>query len=124
MKKIERMLLGFMCVCVCGLIAVFHLGVGIAVIVLKTLASICFFVLGLLCYKRMERNRQAGKFMIMAFFCSLCGNVLLALDRNNGMMFVIGVASFAGAHILFSMAFVKGRHLRSRMHGLPWHNSS
>lgn len=111
MKKSEMTILGFMCIFVCGLIAAFHLGWSAVSIALKTLASACFFVLGLFLYRRMERNRLAGKFMIMAFFCSLCGDVLLALDRNNGIMFVIGVASFAAAHILFSVSFCKMKGL-------------
>ena len=107
MKKNEITLLGVMCICVCGLIAAFHLGGNAPSVALKTLASTCFFVLSLFHYKKMEQNLMAARFMIVAFFCSLCGDVLLALDRNNGMMFVSGVASFAAAHILFSVAFCK-----------------
>ncbi len=107
MKKITVTLTILMCAFLGGLIATFHLDLTAAPIVLKALASLCFWTVGILNYKKLTDNKIFGKLMVAAFSCSLCGDVLLALDKNNGIMFIIGVASFAAAHVLFSVAFFR-----------------
>lgn len=42
--------------------------------------------------------------MLIGFICCMAGDVFLALD-SKGIIFVIGVASFAAAHMLFTAAF-------------------
>lgn len=111
MKKITIMIIGLMSIFLCGLIATFHLGLTVAAIIFKTLASISFCALGFVNYKNPAVHKSAGKQMLAAFFCSLCGDVLLAVDKDNGIMFVIGVVSFAAAHILFATAFCRIRRL-------------
>lgn len=88
-----------------GLIVSFCHGLLLGSIVWKAAAS-GFFVLAGICgvYYRKKNGKFSGT-MLSAFICSMAGDVLLALDRNQGMMFVLGVASFAAAHILFTIAF-------------------
>lgn len=43
--------------------------------------------------------------MLAALVCSMAGDVFLALDKEEGILFVLGVASFAFAHIMFAVSF-------------------
>ncbi len=87
-----------------GLIAMFLGGFSIATIVMKSAASV-FFLLAGACGYFLHKETGYAKPMLAAFFFSAVGDVLLALDKNEGILFVIGVASFATAHIMFLIVF-------------------
>lgn len=90
-----------------GLIAVFDKDLANWIIILKTAASLCFVLTGICGYLQKKSNGQFSKTMLTAFFCSMVGDILLALDQNQGIFFILGVVSFAFAHILFSFAFCR-----------------
>ncbi len=74
---------------------------------LKALASLLFVLAGGWGYFR-YRHRGDGKFsglIFAALLCSMAGDVLLALDHMRGMLFLLGVACFSAAHVLYSLAF-------------------
>ncbi len=87
-----------------GLIAVFLSGVTVAAIVVKSAASV-FFLLAGACGYFLHKDKGYAKSMLAAFFFSAMGDVLLALDKDEGIFFIIGVASFAAAHIMFLIVF-------------------
>lgn len=88
-----------------GLIAAFHGDFSLWTIWLKAAASSFFVLAGIYGVYRTKSNRKVSGTMLAALVCSLVGDVLLALDKNEGILFVLGVVSFAAAHILFSRAF-------------------
>ncbi len=90
-----------------GLIAVFQNDLTVWPILLKSLTSILFVLAGLCGYIKRKENRNFTKTMMVAFVCSLAGDVFLALDTEQGILFVLGVLSFALAHVMFSVSFCK-----------------
>lgn len=98
---------GLMLAALAGLIAAFQNDASTWAIVLKTLASLCFVLTGACGWFRQKDNRKFSQFMLAAFACSMAGDVLLAFDKGQGILFVLGVASFAAAHVLFSIAFCR-----------------
>lgn len=90
-----------------GLITVFDKDLANWIIILKTAASLCFVLTGICGYLQKKSNGQFSKTMLTAFFGSMAGDILLALDQNQGIFFILGVVSFAFAHILFSFAFCR-----------------
>ncbi len=87
-----------------GLIAVFLNGFSVATIVMKSAASVFFLLAGTHGYF-LHKETGYAKSMLAAFFFSAAGDVLLALDKDEGILFVIGVASFAAAHVMFLIVF-------------------
>ncbi len=87
-----------------GLIAMFFGGFSAAAIVMKSAASV-FFLLAGACGYFLHKEKGYAKSMLAAFFFSAAGDVLLAFDNGEGILFVIGVASFAAAHIMFLIVF-------------------
>lgn len=81
-------------------------------IAMKTTASLCFVLAGVLGHIKNKTNRRFSLWIVFALVCSMAGDVLLAVDTNKGLCFVVGVASFAAAHIMFAIAFCKA----SRIH--------
>ncbi len=79
---------------------------AIETILLKSTASLFFVLAGLCGYIKNRENRDFSKLMLIGFICCMIGDIFLALD-SSGILFVLGVASFAGAHILYSIAFCK-----------------
>lgn len=98
---------GLMCAFLAGLIAVFQNDSALWTILLKTAASLCFVLAGVCGYIQNKKDRTLNRTMLAAFICSMAGDVLLALDTNQGILFVLGVASFAAAHVLFSLSFCR-----------------
>lgn len=95
-----------MAVALIGLNAAFLGDYAAAAIVMKAVTSLFFVLAGFCGYQKNKENPMFSKRMMIAFLCCMAGDVLLALD-SSGILFVIGVVSFAGAHILFSVAFCK-----------------
>lgn len=89
-----------------GLNAAFLGGHAVWAIVMKAVASLFFVLAGFCGYRRSKEEPLFSRLMMAAFVCCMAGDILLALD-SSGLLFVIGVASFAGAHILFSVAFYR-----------------
>ena len=90
-----------------GLIAVFDKDIRDWTILLKTASSLCFVFTAICGYLKKTGDRLFYKTMLAAFFCSMSGDVLLAFDQNQGIFFILGVISFAFAHILFSISFCR-----------------
>lgn len=89
----------------CGLIYVFHNDYLVLPIVFKAITSLFFVLAGLCGYMKSKENRKFTGLMLIALVCSMAGDILLAVDEGQGILFVLGVASFATVHILFSVSF-------------------
>ncbi len=90
-----------------GLIAAFQNDLAGWTVLLKSLTSILFVLAGLCGYIKRKENRKISKTMMAALVCSLAGDVFLALDKEQGIFFVLGVVSFALAHVMFSVSFCR-----------------
>lgn len=90
-----------------GLLAAFHHNSYLWVILLKSLTSMLFVLAGGCGYIKYKEKRTYSRPVFLALLCAMAGDVLLALDRTQGILFVFGVASFAAAHVLFSFSFCK-----------------
>lgn len=88
-----------------GLIAAFHSDLALWAILLKAAASVFFVLAGVYGFCRTKGNKKVSGMMLAALVCSMVGDVLLALDKDEGILFILGVVSFAVAHVLFSSAF-------------------
>lgn len=73
-------------------------------VLFKAMASLFFVMAGICGYVQNRDNRKFSRLLLIAFVCCMLGDVFLALD-SSGILFVLGVASFAAAHVLFSIAF-------------------
>lgn len=73
-------------------------------ILFKAAASLFFVMAGICGYIRNREQKRFSRLMLIGFICCMGGDVFLALD-SKGIIFVIGVASFAAAHVLFAAAF-------------------
>ena len=91
----------------CGLIFVFQNDYSVLTIVLKTTTSLFFVLTGLCGYLKSKENRRFTGLMLIALICAMAGDVLLALDTEQGILFVLGVVSFAATHVLYSVSFCK-----------------
>lgn len=90
-----------------GLLAAFHCGLFIWAVLLKALTSL-FFVLAGACGYIKHKDKERRQFscpVFIALLLSMAGDVLLAVDQNRGIFFVLGVVGFAAAHVMFSLAF-------------------
>lgn len=89
-----------------GLNAAFLCDHATEAILLKTAASLFFVLAGFCGYMQSKENLMFSRLMLIGFICCMAGDVFLALD-SGGILFVLGVASFAAAHILFFIAFCR-----------------
>lgn len=94
-----------MFVSLCGLIYVFQNDYSIWPIALKTSASLFFVLTGLCGCIKNKGNRRFARLVLIALICSMAGDVCLAIEKNQGMIFVLGVACFAIAHVFYSVSF-------------------
>ena len=101
-----------MLVSLCGLIFAFQSDYSTLTIVLKTAASLFFVLTGLCGFLRSRENRRFTCLMLIALICSMAGDVFLALEKNQGILFVLGVVSFAAAHVLYSVSFCRAYRVR------------
>ena len=99
--------LGAMLTALFGLITAFHFDLFVWTVLLKALTSLFFVLAGLAGYIKNPDRRFFSGPVLAAFLCSMAGDILLAIDRTQGILFVLGVVSFAGAHILFSISFCR-----------------
>lgn len=90
---------------VIGLIVTFSNGMFSGSVAFKAMASLFFVLAGACAYIRRKDKQRFFRIMLFALICSMVGDVFLALDQGQGILFVLGVASFAAAHVLFSVAF-------------------
>lgn len=105
-QKIYLICEALMIVAVTGLSISFWNGFLATAVLCKSAASFFFVLAGILGYIINEDNWKFSRFMLAAFICCMVGDVFLALD-SSGVIFVIGVASFAVAHVLFAFAFCR-----------------
>lgn len=92
-------------VSLCGLIYVFQNDYTTLTIVMKATASLFFVLTGLCGCLKNKENRRFTRLVFIAFICAMAGDVCLAIEKNQGMIFVLGVACFAIAHVFYSVAF-------------------
>ena len=104
----------FMFASLCGLIFAFQNDYATLTIVLKTVAILFFVLTGLCGYIKSKANRRFTRLMLIALICSMAGDVFLALEKNQGILFVLGVASFAAAHVLYSVSFCIACQVRKK----------
>ncbi len=97
----------FMLVSLGGLIAAFQNDLAGWTVVLKAFTSMLFVFAAVCGYRKREQNKKISRTMMIAFLCSLAGDVLLALDKEEGILFILGVVSFALAHVMFSVSFCR-----------------
>ncbi len=97
----------FMLVSLGGLIAAFQNDLAGWTVMLKALTSRLFVFAAVCGYRKREQNKKISRTMMIAFLCSLAGDVLLALDKEEGILFILGVVSFALAHVMFSVSFCR-----------------
>lgn len=90
-----------------GLVAVFQNDIAGWPVLLKALTSLFFVLAGICGYIKRKENRRISRTILIALIFSMAGDVLLALDKEEGIMFVLGVAGFALAHVMFSVSFCK-----------------
>lgn len=95
-----------------GLVFVFQNNLDGWVVVFKSFASLFFVLAGMCGYIKSKQNKKFSQNMMAALVCSMAGDVFLALDKNEGILFVLGVASFALAHIMFSISFCRESAVR------------
>lgn len=89
-----------------GLNVAFLNDFSIGTILFKSAASLFFVLAGFCGYIKNKDNRDFSRLMLIGFICCMAGDVFLALD-SRGILFVLGVTSFAAAHVLFSVAFCR-----------------
>lgn len=77
------------------------------IIVLKILTSVLFLTTAYFAQKECTRNNPSTYFKLMftGLLFSLFGDIFLVFNQDNGMLFILGVASFAGAHIFYTAGF-------------------
>ena len=97
-----------------GLIYVFQNDYSVLPVVLKATASLFFVLSGLYGYIKNRENRRFTRLMLIALLFSMAGDVLLAIDENQGILFVLGVATFAIAHVFFSISFCSACRVRTK----------
>lgn len=90
-----------------GLIAVFQNDLSEWTVLLKFITSLFFVFAGICGYRKRKQNKKISRTMMIALVCSLAGDVFLALDKEEGILFILGVASFALAHVMFSLSFCR-----------------
>lgn len=88
-----------------GLIAAYYAELSAASIILKTAASVCFVISGVFGYIVHRDKKSSALKMLLAFILSAAGDVFLVLDHDRGLLFVLGVASFAAAHVMFLIVY-------------------
>ena len=90
-----------------GLIAVFQNDLAGWTVLFKSLTSLFFVLAGICGYIKTKQDKKSSGAMLAALFCSMAGDVFLALDQEKGILFILGVASFALAHVMFSISFCR-----------------
>lgn len=88
-----------------GLIFAFQGDFSGWVVCLKCFSSLFFVLAGICGYIKSRQDRKFSALMLAALVCSMAGDVFLALDKEEGILFILGVASFAFAHIMFAVSF-------------------
>lgn len=76
-------------------------------VVFKTLTSLLFLGVAHCSRKECSGDKPSAyyKFMFLGLIFSLFGDVFLVIGGSEGLIFVLGVASFACAHISYTIAF-------------------
>ena len=72
-----------------GLIAVFQNDLFGWTILLKSITSLLFVFAGICGYIKRKQNKKISRTMMIALLCSLAGDVFLALDKEEGILFIL-----------------------------------
>lgn len=87
------------------LIVVSYYKLTTATIIFKCLSSALFLATAWASYKMNPTNTRFFAFMFAGLTFSLGGDVFLVIDKNQGICFILGVASFAFGHIMYSLGY-------------------
>lgn len=90
-----------------GLIAVLEQGLYEWVIILKIVTSLFFVLAGFCGFRKSGKNKKIALYIFLALCFSMAGDTFLEVDVYKDIMFILGVLSFAVAHIMFSIGFCK-----------------
>lgn len=71
----------------------------------KTITSILFIAIAVFSYLNHNCNFSYFLLIILGLVFSLFGDVFLALNRDNGKMFILGLFSFCITHVFYYIAF-------------------
>lgn len=74
---------------------------------LKILAGLLYVMAGGWGLFHSRSDKKFSQPIFLALLCSMAGDVLLALEHKQGLIFVLGVVCFSAAHVLFSLAFCR-----------------
>lgn len=110
-----------MLVSVGGLITVLENGLSVWPLVFKTTASLFFVLAGFCGYWKAKVNKKISLYVLLALCFSMAGDVFLEIKVYKDVMFILGVLSFAIAHVMFSIGFgkmAKGKKLDFAVAGL------
>ena len=100
-------LFGFMILSLGGLISTVFMDLIVAQRVLKITTSILFILIGLASYKKGKGDKTFFVFILLGLIFSMFGDTFLVFNTNDGIIFKLGVASFAIGHIMYSIGFSK-----------------
>lgn len=73
----------------------------------KILAGLLYVLAGGWGYYQSRGDGKFSRPVFAALLCSMAGDVVLALDHKRGALFLLGVACFSAAHVLYSLAFCR-----------------
>ena len=79
-------------------------------VIFKTLTSLLFILIAYVTKREYSKKKTTTyyKLILLGLVFSLGGDVFLAIaDNSKGILFVLGVASFAAAHIAYIFAFLQ-----------------
>ena len=68
-------------------------------------ASVLFVVTAWSGYRKNPSNRRFFAFVFAGLLSSLCGDVMMAMNRGQGLYFLLGVGCFAVAHFLYFLGY-------------------
>lgn len=91
-----------MLISLAALITTSLLKMGAIVLVLKIFTSILFVLIGVTSYRANPKNKKYFLFMFLGLLFSLFGDTFLGIDSNGGIIFYIGVLSFALGHVMYT----------------------
>lgn len=76
-----------------------------ASIIIGLFASSLFLAIAITSYRKNRSDLRFFAFMIAGLTISLCGDISMALKKDGGILFLIGVGCFAIAHISYFLGY-------------------
>lgn len=101
----EYIVLALMLATLIGLIESIVVSNYAAVIILKTLTSILFVLLGFISYKKSKSNKKYCLLVLLGLIFSMFGDIFLVLEDHIRSLFYFGVIAFSIGHIMYVLSF-------------------